>query len=187
MDTKHKNCQSCGMPMKRDEKGGGTNVDGSRNGMYCSHCFANGKFIAPDLSVGATLPLVTNNGLQSYHIIGLLADKGNVYAPEIILPLSDAQTAYANELASPAQSAIAQRAAKRNEIYGCLIFNNGWVGPDRSHGHARPGFRKPAVERLPIAASTGASFTSLTVIWIVSLAQRLAGFTPLSVTVIVAA
>ena len=22
------------------------------------------------------------------------------------------------------------------EIYGCLIYNNGWVGPDRGHGHA---------------------------------------------------
>jgi uncharacterized protein (TIGR03437 family) len=23
-----------------------------------------------------------------------------------------------------------------SEIYGCLIYNNGWVGPDRGHGHA---------------------------------------------------
>ena len=27
MDKEFKNCQSCGMPLKRDEKGGGTNAD----------------------------------------------------------------------------------------------------------------------------------------------------------------
>lgn len=26
-------------------------------------------------------------------------------------------------------------AAEGAEIYGCLIFNNGWLGPDRGHGH----------------------------------------------------
>lgn len=26
--------------------------------------------------------------------------------------------------------------AEGGEIYGCLIFNNGWIGPDRGHGHA---------------------------------------------------
>ena len=37
-------CQSCGMPMEKDEKGGGTNPDGSRNPKYCSHCYENGAF-----------------------------------------------------------------------------------------------------------------------------------------------
>jgi putative zinc ribbon protein len=46
-----KNCQSCGMPMSRDAKGGGTNADGSKSPMYCSHCFAGGKFTLPDLTV----------------------------------------------------------------------------------------------------------------------------------------
>ncbi len=36
METIYKNCQSCGMPMSRDEKGGGTNADGSKIAMYCS-------------------------------------------------------------------------------------------------------------------------------------------------------
>ena len=27
----YKNCQSCGMPLRRDEKGGGTNADGSKS------------------------------------------------------------------------------------------------------------------------------------------------------------
>ena len=51
MEKEYKNCQSCGMPLKRDEKGGGTNLDGSKSGMYCSHCYENGKFTMPDMKV----------------------------------------------------------------------------------------------------------------------------------------
>jgi hypothetical protein len=47
----YKNCQSCGMPLKRDEKGGGTEVDGSRSAKFCSHCYVGGKFTLPDLTV----------------------------------------------------------------------------------------------------------------------------------------
>lgn len=46
-----KNCQSCSMPMKRDEKGGGTNSDGSRSTIYCSHCYERGRFTSPDMTV----------------------------------------------------------------------------------------------------------------------------------------
>ncbi len=46
----YKDCQSCGMPMRRDEKGGGTNADGSKSGMYCSHCYDAGAFTLPNLS-----------------------------------------------------------------------------------------------------------------------------------------
>lgn len=45
-----KNCQSCGMPLKRDEKGGGTNADGSRSTIYCSHCYQQGRFTIPDMT-----------------------------------------------------------------------------------------------------------------------------------------
>lgn len=45
-----RNCQSCGMPFGRDEGGGGTNVDGSKSTMYCSHCFQAGKFTLPDIT-----------------------------------------------------------------------------------------------------------------------------------------
>lgn len=47
----YKNCQSCGMPMSRDEKGGGTEVDGTKSTMYCSHCYENGEYTLPDLTV----------------------------------------------------------------------------------------------------------------------------------------
>lgn len=43
-------CQSCGMPMAMDAKGGGSEVDGTRTGLYCSHCYENGQFTAPDLT-----------------------------------------------------------------------------------------------------------------------------------------
>ena len=51
MDPEYKNCQSCGMPLKRDEKGGGTNADGSLNRMFCSHCCVNGEFVLPEVTL----------------------------------------------------------------------------------------------------------------------------------------
>ena len=50
MPTLTKNCQSCGMPMKRDELGGGTEADGSKSPVYCSHCYAVGAFVLPDIT-----------------------------------------------------------------------------------------------------------------------------------------
>jgi len=44
MEAAYKDCQSCGMPLKRDEKGGGTNADGSKSRVYCSHCYVDGRF-----------------------------------------------------------------------------------------------------------------------------------------------
>lgn len=36
-------CQSCGMPMQKDEDFG-TNADGGKNKEYCHFCFKDGKF-----------------------------------------------------------------------------------------------------------------------------------------------
>ena len=44
MSETNKSCESCGMPLKRDEKGGGTNADGSKSAKYCSYCYENGEF-----------------------------------------------------------------------------------------------------------------------------------------------
>jgi hypothetical protein len=52
MTATYRNCQSCGMPLKRDEHGGGTEADGSRSAMYCSHCYQDGRFTMPDISAG---------------------------------------------------------------------------------------------------------------------------------------
>jgi hypothetical protein len=39
------------MRLKPDEEGGGTSADGTRGTMYCSHCYQNGQFDLPDISV----------------------------------------------------------------------------------------------------------------------------------------
>jgi len=46
-----KDCQSCGMPLARDERGGGTNADGSKSMVYCSHCYQGGRFTSPDITL----------------------------------------------------------------------------------------------------------------------------------------
>lgn len=51
MSNKYKNCQSCGMPMNKDEKGGGTEANGKKSTVYCSHCYENGKFTLPNITV----------------------------------------------------------------------------------------------------------------------------------------
>ena len=44
-------CQSCGMPLSMDQQGGGTEADGTKSTEYCSHCYQNGAFTLPDLTV----------------------------------------------------------------------------------------------------------------------------------------
>lgn len=43
MKSKNK-CESCGMPLKQDSQGRGSNSDGSINARYCSYCYQNGQF-----------------------------------------------------------------------------------------------------------------------------------------------
>lgn len=43
METKAIICQSCGMPMKKEEDFG-TNADGTKHGEYCHFCFKDGGF-----------------------------------------------------------------------------------------------------------------------------------------------
>ena len=54
-------CQSCGMPLKRDPNGGGTNADGSVNHEYCSHCYVDGAFAQPDISAKEMRQLCIDN------------------------------------------------------------------------------------------------------------------------------
>jgi hypothetical protein len=39
------------MPLSKDSRKGGTNIDGSLSTTYCSHCYQNGKFTLPELTV----------------------------------------------------------------------------------------------------------------------------------------
>ena len=51
MDKAYKNCQSCGMPLSRDEQHGGTEKNGDKSKKYCSHCYEGGAFTMPDMTV----------------------------------------------------------------------------------------------------------------------------------------
>ena len=44
-------CQSCGMPLNKDPKGGGSESDGSLSSTYCSLCYEAGAFKHPNVSV----------------------------------------------------------------------------------------------------------------------------------------
>ena len=51
-------CQSCGMPLKGDPKGGGTNADGTLSQDYCSYCYVDGGFVNPSMTVDQMKTLV---------------------------------------------------------------------------------------------------------------------------------
>ncbi len=57
----NKMCQSCGMPLKRDPNGGGSNADGSKNSEYCSHCYVDGAFAQPDINAAGMRALCIEN------------------------------------------------------------------------------------------------------------------------------
>jgi Putative zinc ribbon domain len=57
LNTKGK-CQSCGMPLRVDPKGGGTNADGTLTREYCSHCYVGGKFVNPNMTIEEMRALV---------------------------------------------------------------------------------------------------------------------------------
>lgn len=68
----YKYCQSCGMPMKRDQHGGGSNADGSRNRMYCSHCYQDGRFTVRNITV-EDMKLQVRGKLKSVGFPGFVA------------------------------------------------------------------------------------------------------------------
>ncbi len=52
-------CQSCSMPMDRPDCFG-TNVDGTQNNDYCCHCFYNGEFTNPNITLEEMIDLVVS-------------------------------------------------------------------------------------------------------------------------------
>ncbi|MFA6080472.1 MAG: zinc ribbon domain-containing protein [Candidatus Gracilibacteria bacterium] len=51
MNKIYKQCQSCGMPLKKDKNGGGSEKDGTTSTMYCSSCYKDGLFRKPDMTL----------------------------------------------------------------------------------------------------------------------------------------
>ena len=60
------------MPLKRDEKGGGANADGSKSKTYCSKCYENGKFKNPNMAVDEMKALVKGK-LKEFGFPGFIA------------------------------------------------------------------------------------------------------------------
>ena len=72
MQTAYKNCQSCGMPLKKDPKGGGTEAGGKKSTIYCSRCYERGKFTKPNMTVSEMQALVKDK-LKEMGFPGFLA------------------------------------------------------------------------------------------------------------------
>jgi hypothetical protein len=75
-------CQSCGMPLSKDPLGGGTNADGSRSLEYCSHCYREGRFTEPNLSVDEMMTKVEGM-LREMHLPGFLARRFTKNIPQL--------------------------------------------------------------------------------------------------------
>ena len=73
MEKEYKACQSCGMPFSKDAKVGGTNTDGSKSKMYCSHCYQDGKFTQSDISAAEMQMFVKGKLKEMGGFIGLFA------------------------------------------------------------------------------------------------------------------
>jgi hypothetical protein len=58
MEKTYKFCQSCGMPMNKDPKKGGSEADGTLSPKYCSYCYTEGKFTKPDMTADQMKNLV---------------------------------------------------------------------------------------------------------------------------------
>jgi len=67
-------CQSCGMPLSKDEKGGGTEADGTRSAEYCIHCYLRGQFTQPHITAEQMVQFVQSK-LKQMHIPGFLAKR----------------------------------------------------------------------------------------------------------------
>ena len=67
-------CQSCGMPLSKDPRGGGTNADGSKSTEYCSKCYSGGAFTQPDITAAEMTTLVEGK-LRSMHFPRFLAKR----------------------------------------------------------------------------------------------------------------
>lgn len=68
--------------MKRDTAGGGTNADGSKSLIFCSHCWENGAFTRPDITV-EEMKVIVKDKIKSFGIPGLLAGLFTMNIPKL--------------------------------------------------------------------------------------------------------
>ena len=75
-------CQSCGMPLSRDPRGGGTNADGTLSSEYCSRCYESGAFTQPNITAAEMTALVEEK-LRSMHFPGFIARRFSREVPSL--------------------------------------------------------------------------------------------------------
>lgn len=63
----NKKCESCGMPLIREEDVG-TNEDHTQNNEYCIHCYKQGKFTHPDFTVEDQINHLTMLSMEKFKI-----------------------------------------------------------------------------------------------------------------------
>ncbi|RUT78245.1 zinc ribbon domain-containing protein [Ancylomarina longa] len=73
MKKAYKNCQSCGMPLKKDKFSGGTDQDGNKSKMYCSYCYSNGEFLNPEINTTAKMQNFAKEKLKAMGFPGFIA------------------------------------------------------------------------------------------------------------------
>ncbi len=55
MEKYYQFCQSCELPLTKDNGGGGTNADGATSTRYCSKCYQAGAFTHPEITTAAQM------------------------------------------------------------------------------------------------------------------------------------
>ena len=83
MKKSYKNCQSCGMPLKKSPNGGGTESDGSVSKMYCAYCYEDGQFKNPDWTVNEMQEFVKGKMKEMGFIMSLLANSFSKQIPKL--------------------------------------------------------------------------------------------------------
>jgi hypothetical protein len=79
----YKLCQSCGMPLKKDKMGGGTNIDGSKSILYCSYCYVHGRFQNIEIDTPKKMQAFIKGKLKDVGFPGFVADLITLNIPKL--------------------------------------------------------------------------------------------------------
>ncbi|MBK9103777.1 MAG: zinc ribbon domain-containing protein [Saprospiraceae bacterium] len=71
--TTYKNCQSCGMPLKKDPGHGGTEANGNKSLKYFSYCYVGGQFQKPEIDTAEKMQVFCKGKLMEMGFPGFLA------------------------------------------------------------------------------------------------------------------
>lgn len=71
-EKSYKSCQSCGMPLKRDPQGGGTNADGTMSKKFCSKCYVDGVFQHPEIDTPEKMQFFVQQKMKKMGFPGFL-------------------------------------------------------------------------------------------------------------------